>query len=134
VHLQHICSKNFRWGCTLPIGLDAPQILAEVDKIVPSYPEVTYRMINYNPPSWCPSDAEMAGARQCQGNRRHRPDPDYQSRRHRRPAVALQGYPGDRLWPVAERQGSVEQVTVDEFFHVVKCHVLSAYDYMSRPG
>jgi succinyl-diaminopimelate desuccinylase len=29
--------------------------------------------------------------------------------------------------------GSVdEHVTVDEFFHVVKCHVLSAYDYMSR--
>jgi len=27
-----------------------------------------------------------------------------------------------------------EHVTVEEFFHVVKCHVRSAYDYMSRPG
>jgi succinyl-diaminopimelate desuccinylase len=27
-----------------------------------------------------------------------------------------------------------EHVTVEEFLHVVKCHVLSAYDYMARPG
>ena len=27
-----------------------------------------------------------------------------------------------------------EHVTVEEFLHVVKCHVLSAYNYMSRPG
>ena len=27
-----------------------------------------------------------------------------------------------------------DHVAVEEFFHVVKCHVLSAYDYMSPPG
>jgi hypothetical protein len=27
-----------------------------------------------------------------------------------------------------------EHVTVEEFLHVVKCHVLSAYDYLVRPG
>ena len=26
-----------------------------------------------------------------------------------------------------------EHVTIDDFLHVVRCHVLSAYDYMSRP-
>jgi succinyl-diaminopimelate desuccinylase len=37
--------------------------------------------------------------------------------------------------PSPTGMGSVdEHVTVEEFFHVVKCHVLSAYDYMSRPG
>jgi len=27
-----------------------------------------------------------------------------------------------------------EHVTVEEFLHVVKCHVLSAYDYLARAG
>jgi succinyl-diaminopimelate desuccinylase len=27
-----------------------------------------------------------------------------------------------------------EHVTIDDFLHVVRCHVLSAYDYMARPG
>jgi succinyl-diaminopimelate desuccinylase len=51
---------TFEVDIRLPNGLDAPQILVEVDKIVGLYPEVTYRQINYNPPSWCPPDAEMA--------------------------------------------------------------------------
>ena len=37
--------------------------------------------------------------------------------------------------PSPTGMGSVdEHVTFKEFFHVVKFHVLSAYDYMSRPG
>src|SRR5437660_1663845 len=27
-----------------------------------------------------------------------------------------------------------EHVTIEEFLHVVQCHVLSAYDYLARPG
>jgi succinyl-diaminopimelate desuccinylase len=30
--------------------------------------------------------------------------------------------------------GLDEHVTIDEFIHVVRCHVLSAFDYMSRAG
>jgi hypothetical protein len=34
----------------------------------------------------------------------------------------------------AARMGSTdEHVTVDDFLHVVRCHVVSAYDYMARP-
>ena len=51
---------TFEVDIRLPNGLDAPQILAEVDKIVASYPEASYRQILYNPPSWCPPDTEMA--------------------------------------------------------------------------
>ncbi len=50
----------FELDVRLPNGLDAPQILAEIERIVATYPEVSYREINYNPPSWCPPDSEMA--------------------------------------------------------------------------
>jgi succinyl-diaminopimelate desuccinylase len=50
----------FELDVRLPNGVDAPQILAEIDRIVAAYPEVSYRQINYNPPSWCPPDSEMA--------------------------------------------------------------------------
>jgi succinyl-diaminopimelate desuccinylase len=127
----------FEVDIRLPIGLDAPQILAEVDKIVALYPEVTYRQINYNPPSWCPPDAEMAQLVRANAKEIAGIDPT--------PIVSLGGTDA-RLWrykdipaivygPSPIGMGSVdEHVTVDEFFHVVKCHVLSAYDYMSRPG
>jgi succinyl-diaminopimelate desuccinylase len=128
---------TFEVDIRLPIGLDAPQILAEVDKIVASYPEVTYRTINYNPPSWCPPDAEMAQL--VRGNAKEIAGIDPT------PIISLGGTDA-RLWrykdipaivygPSPTGMGSVdEHVTVEEFFHVVKCHVLSAYDYMSRPG
>jgi succinyl-diaminopimelate desuccinylase len=51
---------TFEVDIRLPNGLDAPHILAKVDKIVAPYPEVSYRQILYNPPSWCPPDTEMA--------------------------------------------------------------------------
>jgi succinyl-diaminopimelate desuccinylase len=128
---------TFEVDIRVPIGLDAPQILAEVDKIVALHPEVSYREINYNPPSWCPPDAEMAQLVRANAKEIAGIDPT--------PIVSLGGTDA-RLWrykdipaivygPSPTGMGSVdEHVTVDEFFHVVKCHVLSAYDYMSRPG
>jgi succinyl-diaminopimelate desuccinylase len=127
---------TFEVDIRLPIGL-APQILAEVDKIVAFHPEVTYRQLNYNPPSWCPPDAEMAQLVRANAKAIAGIDPT--------PIVSLGGTDA-RLWrykdipaivygPSPTGMGSVdEHVTVDEFFHVVKCHVLSAYDYMSQPG
>src|SRR5580700_1654832 len=50
---------NFEVDIRLPNGLDASQIIAEVDRIVGSYPEVSYRQVLYSPPSWCPPDSEM---------------------------------------------------------------------------
>jgi succinyl-diaminopimelate desuccinylase len=128
---------TFEVDIRLPIGLDAPPILAEVDKIVALYPEVTYRQVNYNPPSWCPPDTEMAQLVRANSKAIAGIEPV--------PIVSLGGTDA-RLWrykdipaivygPSPTRMGSVdEHVTVDEFLHVVKCHVLSAYDYMSRSG
>jgi succinyl-diaminopimelate desuccinylase len=127
----------FEVDVRLPNGLDAPPILAEIDRIVSRRPEVSYRATNYNPPSWCPPDSEMvqlvrANAKEVSGI-----DPV--------PVVSLGGTDA-RLWrykdipaivygPSPTGMGSTdEHVAVDEFFHVVKCHVLSAYDYLSRAG
>jgi succinyl-diaminopimelate desuccinylase len=127
----------FEMDIRLPNGLDAPQVLAQVDKIVARYPEATYRQILYNPPAWCPPDTEMALLIRANAKEVAGIDPV--------PVISLGGTDA-RLWrykdipaivygPSPSGMGSTdEHVTVDEFFHVVKCHVLSAYDYLSRPG
>jgi len=127
----------FEIDIRVPNGLDAPPILAEVDKIVAGYPEVTYRQVNYNPPSWCPPDSDMAELVRANARAVAGIDPV--------PIISLGGTDA-RLWrykdipaivygPSPTGMGSTdEHVTVEQFFHVVKCHVLSAYDYMSRPG
>lgn len=128
---------RFEVDVRLPNGLDAPQILAEVDAIMARHPEASYRQINYNPPSWCPPDAEMAQLVRANAQTVSGIDP--------MPVISLGGTDA-RLWryrdlpaivygPSPTGMGSTdEHVTVQEFLHVVKCHVLSAYDYMARLG
>jgi succinyl-diaminopimelate desuccinylase len=128
---------SFEMDIRVPNGLDAPQILAEVDKIVARYPEVSYRRINYSPPSWCPPDSEMAQLVRANAQAVSGIDPV--------PVISLGGTDA-RLWrykdlpaivygPSPTGMGSTdEHVSVEEFFHVVRCHVLSACDYMSGAG
>jgi succinyl-diaminopimelate desuccinylase len=128
---------TFELDVRVPNGLDAPPILAEIDKIVARYPEASYRQINYNPPSWCPPDSEMAQLVRANARAVAGIDPV--------PVISLGGTDA-RLWrykdlpaivygPSPTGMGSTdEHVSVEEFFHVVRCHVLSAYDYMSRAG
>src|SRR5262245_4844136 len=52
---------QFEVDFRVPNGLEAATLLAEVDKILARYPEVTYRQIIYNPPAWTAPDAEMIG-------------------------------------------------------------------------
>jgi succinyl-diaminopimelate desuccinylase len=126
----------FELDVRLPNGLEAPPILAKVDNILRAWPEVSWRVLNYNPPSWCPPDSEMAQLVRANAAAVSGIDPV--------PIVSLGGTDA-RLWrykdipaivygPSPTGMGSAdEHVTVEEFFHVIKCHVLSAYDYMSRP-
>ena len=128
---------SFEMDIRVPNGLDAPQILAEIDRIMAQYPEASYRQIAYNPPSWCPPDAEMAQLVRANAQAVSGIDPT--------PVISLGGTDA-RLWrykdlpaivygPSPTGMGSTdEHVTVEEFFHVIKCHVLSAYDYMTRSG
>jgi succinyl-diaminopimelate desuccinylase len=126
---------TFEMDIRVPNGLDAPLILGEIDKIMAQYPDASYRQIAYNPPSWCPPDAEMAELVRANAQAVSGIDPT--------PVISLGGTDA-RLWrykdlpaivygPSPTGMGSTdEHVTVDEFFHVIKCHVLSAYDYMAR--
>ncbi len=128
---------TFEVDIRLPNGLDETPLLREVDRIVAAFPEATYEKILYNPPSWCPPDAEMAGYVRANAKTLAGIDPP--------PVISLGGTDA-RLWryadipaivygPAPTGMGSYdEHVTVDDFLHVVRSHVLSAYDYMSRPG
>ena len=128
---------DFEVDIRLPVGVTAPIILAEVDSIIARHPEVTYTQDIYDPPSWNAPDTEMAEIVRRNARALAGIDPT--------PVVSLGGTDA-RLWrykdvpatvygPAPTGMGSIdEHVTVEEFFHVVRCHVLSAFDYMSRAG
>lgn len=119
----------------LPVGLDKTYIMEEVEKIMTRYPEVSIEMLNYSPPSWCDPYGEMA--RYIQANvkmlKGFKP----------LPIVGLGGT-DCRLWryrnipaygygPTPYGMGSVDEyVDIEELLHVVRTHVLSAYDYLSH--
>src|SRR6185295_20230007 len=50
---------EFEVDIRLPVGVTAPEIIAEVEKIVTKYPEVSYKQDIYDAPSWNAPDAEM---------------------------------------------------------------------------
>ena len=125
---------DFEMDIRLPIGVDDKQIVTEVDKIMARYPEGSYRIINYAPPNWSPPDSEMG--KYIKQNAKHVSGID---------PAAIIGLGGTdaRLWRYKNIEAIVygpsptgmgtydEHVTVEEFFHVVKTHLLSAYDYLS---
>lgn len=127
---------DFELDIRLPNGLDDKRVLREVERIAARHPEAAYRVAMYNPPSWCPPDAEMARYVQANALALAGIEPV--------PVISLGGTDA-RLWryrdvpaivygPSPTGMGSTdEHVTLEEFFHTVKSHLLSAYDYMSRP-
>jgi len=119
----------------LPNGIEDRQIRAKVDEILMAYPEASYETLVYNPPSWSPPDAEMANY--------IRENAHVVSGVEPIPVISLGGTDA-RLWrycnvpaivygPSPIEMGGVdESVGVNEFISIVKTHVASAYDYMSR--
>jgi len=118
----------------LPVGVDKNTLMGEIDKIVSRYPEVTIQELHFTPPIWCEPEGEMA-------------------RYIRKNVKVLKGFEPEltislggtdaRLWrsrnvpayvygPSPHNMGSRnEYVEVEEFIHIVKTHVLSAYDYLT---
>ena len=125
---------NFEVDIRVPIGLDDRRILAEVEKIVVRHPEVTFRILNYAPPNWSPPDSEMGRYIQQNARAVSQIEPA---------AIIGLGGTDARFWryknvpaivygPSPTGMGTYdEHVTIDEFFHVVKTHALSAYDYLA---
>ena len=123
----------FEADIRLPIGATREQILPEVEKIAARFPEARFEETNYNPPSYCDPFGDMVEIIQnnVEELRGFRPTP----------IVSLGGTDA-RLWryenipayvygPFPAGMGSFdENVPIEDFFHVVRTHVLSAYDYL----
>ena len=118
----------------LPVGVEKARVLAAVDEIVGAYPQVTYEEVNYSPPSWCDPAHEMVGIIQKHAKALRNIEPQ--------PICSLGGT-DTRLWryrnvpayvygpsPTGMGAGD-EHVPIEDFLHVVRTHVLSAYDYLT---
>jgi succinyl-diaminopimelate desuccinylase len=119
----------------LPPGVEKPEVMAIIDKVLAKYPSATMKEINYNPPSWCDPGGEMLGHVQANVRELKGFEPE--------PIVSLGGTDA-RLWryinipayvygPPPTGMGSYdEHVEIETFLHIVRTHALSAYDYLSR--
>jgi succinyl-diaminopimelate desuccinylase len=126
---------RFEADFRLPLGVEKEEVMREVRKIVARYPEVAVEELNYNAPSWCDPYGEMVDILQKNAKAISGNEPV--------PIVSLGGTDA-RLWryrnipayvygPPPTGMGSYdEHVKVEDFFNVVRTHVLSAYDYLSR--
>ncbi len=117
----------------LPIGVDRARIMEEVENIVKRYPEVSVEELNYHPPSWCDPYGEMVRYIQTNAKMLKGFEP--------LPIVSLGGtdcrlwryrnIPGYIYGPAPTGMGGVnEYVDIEMFLHIVRTHVLSAYDYL----
>lgn len=125
----------FEADIRVPPGLGKDEILAQIHRIMERYPEATFEEINYSAPNVCDPNHEMIAILRANATALGRPDPT--------PIVSLGGTDA-RLWrqrgipalvhgpfPRGMAQAD-EHVDIDEFLHVVRMHVLSSFDYLSR--
>ncbi len=124
---------TFEADIRLPVGVAKETVMAEVERIASAYPEASWEEINCSLPSYCDPYGEMVEIIQnnVEQLRGFRPTP----------VVSLGGTDA-RLWrhagipayvygPFPTGMGSGdENVPVEDYFHVLKTHVLSAYDYL----
>lgn len=121
----------------VPNGADPEAVKAEVAAIASRHPDVSYEVFTHTVPNWREPYHEMMDiVRENAGLLR----PGLVPAR-----VVSPGGTDARLWringvpavvygPPPNGMGSVdEHVSVEDFLHVVKSHVLSAWDYLSRP-
>jgi len=119
----------------LPVGVEREQIMREVEKILSEYPQMTMEEISFTPPSWCDPFGEMVDYLKSNAKVLKGFEPV--------PIISLGGTDA-RLWryrnipayvygPSPIRMGSFDEyVDIEEYLHVLRTHVLSAYDYLSR--
>ena len=118
-----------------PVGLEKHTVMDALQAIVDRHPQVSMEEMNFQPPAWCDPEHEMLGIIQdnVESLRGFRPEP-----------VVSLGGTDTRLWryrdipafvygPYPSGMGTGdEQVPVEDFLHVLRTHLLSAFDYLSR--
>lgn len=129
--IPHTCV--FEADIRLPIGVSRAQIMAEIEAIAARHPHASFVEDRCNEPSWCDPHGEMMEIIRANVEALGRPRPD--------PVVSIGGTDA-RLWryagipayvygPFPTGMGSFdENVPIEDFLHVVRTHVLSAYDYL----
>jgi succinyl-diaminopimelate desuccinylase len=125
----------FEADVRLPPGLGKDAVLTKVKQIISRYPDTTMEEINFSAPSVCDPNHEMVGILRANAKALGRPDPA--------PIVSLGGTDA-RLWRQRGIPGLVhgpfprgmaqadEHVEIEEYLHIVRMHVLSSFDYLSR--
>jgi len=119
----------------LPVGMTRERILESVGEIMKRYPQARMREINHNAPSWCDPGHPMVEIIQKNVRALQGFEP--------KPVISL-GATDTRLWryrnipafvygPAPTGMGSAdEHVPIETFLHIVRTHVLSAWDYLTR--
>jgi succinyl-diaminopimelate desuccinylase len=119
----------------LPLGVERETVMREVNAIVARHPEASVEEINHTAGYWCDPHGTMIGFMQNNVQKMTGQRP--------KPIVSLGGTDA-RLWrkagvpayvygPVPSGMGGAdEHVEIEEFLHVMRTHVLSAYDYLTQ--
>ena len=123
----------FEADIRLPPGVGKDAVMARVQAIAACYPEATMEEINFSAPSVCDPNHAMVGILRANARALGRPEPA--------PIVSLGGTDA-RLWRQRGIPGLVhgpfprgmaqadEHVEIEEYLHIVRMHVLSAFDYL----
>jgi len=119
----------------LPLGVDRETVMREIQKIVARYPEASVEEINHTAGYWCDPHGTMIGIMQ--------KNIETMTGIKAKPIVSLGGTDA-RLWrkagvpayvygpPPTGMGGADEHVEIADFLHVLRTHLASAYDYLTR--
>jgi succinyl-diaminopimelate desuccinylase len=128
-----LCS--FEADIRLPVGATKEMVMPRIAAILARYPDATMEETNFTQPAACDPFHEMVGLLRENSRAIGGIDPV--------PVISLGGTDA-RLWrqrgipayvygPSPEGMGQKDEaVEVEEYLHVVRVHVLSAFDYLSR--
>jgi succinyl-diaminopimelate desuccinylase len=125
----------FEADIRLPVGVDKAFVMGAFEKIMARFPQAEWEEVNSSPPSYCDPYGAMMQIIQknVEALRGFTPSP----------IVSLGGTDA-RLWrqrdipayvygPFPHGMGTGEEhVDLEDFLHIVRTHVLSAYDYLSQ--
>jgi succinyl-diaminopimelate desuccinylase len=119
----------------MPLGVERETVMREVNAIVARHPEASVEEINHTAGYWCDPHGAMVGIMQA--------NVEALTGKRPKPIVSLGGTDA-RLWRKAGvpayvygprptgMGGADEHVEIDEFLHVLRTHLLSAYDYLTK--
>jgi succinyl-diaminopimelate desuccinylase len=125
---------TFEADVRLPLGCEKERVMAHIQAIVARYPEACVEEINATEPAWCDPFGKMMGIIQANVKALRGFAP--------MPAVSLGGTDA-RLWrqrgipayvygPFPTGMGQKDEaVPIEDYLHVVRTHVLSAFDYLT---